>query len=112
MVASAVGEFIVLSFEKKNRERWIRNEKWEDAHTNPPSITSFGYLVGPPPGLSPVTAAPNESISKNSTKSNNVEVKMAAPKANRYEMRFMLALSSSPLVAPPKSMPDLNQWYG
>ena len=40
------------------------------------------------------------------------QVKEAAPKEKRYETRFMLALSHSPLVSPPKDMPALNQWYG
>lgn len=66
--------------------------------------------VGPPPGLESNAAKTSEAIK--STVSTKQPVKVLAPKANRYETRFMLALSASPLVAPPEDMPALNQWYG
>ncbi|UZJ51429.1 hypothetical protein CBS101457_000749 [Exobasidium rhododendri] len=69
--------------------------------------------VGPPPGLSlPSSTDVPKSAPQNVKPKRSLEVKLAAPKENRYELHFMLALSSSPLVSPPDSMPALNEWYG
>jgi hypothetical protein len=68
---------------------------------------SLPFKVGPPPGLESMAPKASSEPAKSTR-----QTKSIAPKSNRYETRFMLALSASPLVGPPDSMPALNQWYG